>query len=254
MDMNCEEVRENLGAYALGALDAQMRTRIAQHVGNCPDCRAELVLQQRVAQGLLFTPPARLPPPNIKAQLIAKANAASASARPLAKRSWLQRLMAWLFGSTQTPRWALGAMASLALVVTGLLGFQTYRFAQLNAQYQEAVALLADARAQLVHLDGQKASPNAWATIRYRTDSTIGLMNVGDLPALDEKSYQLWLVDASGKRDSGAVFMTETNGKASYVVVAPRRFESYVRFGVSIEPRGGSPGPTGPAALIGMPK
>jgi len=248
MDMNCEEVRDNLGAYALGALDAQMRARIAQHVGNCPDCRAELALQQRVAQGLLFATPAHTPPANLKAQLMTKV-AASAPARPATKRNWLERLMAWLFGSTQTPRWALGAMASLALVVTGLLGFQTYRFAQLNAQYQEAVALLADARAQLVHLDGQKVNPNAWATIRYRTDSTVGLMNVGDLPALDEKSYQLWLVDANGKRDSGAVFMTQTNGKASYVVVAPRRFESYVRFGVSIEPRGGSPGPTGPAAL-----
>jgi anti-sigma-K factor RskA len=46
------------------------------------------------------------------------------------------------------------------------------------------------------------------------------------------------------------VFMTQVNGKASYVVIAPRQFNSYVRFGVSIEPAGGSPGPTGPAALL----
>lgn len=57
------------------------------------------------------------------------------------------------------------------------------------------------------------------------------------------------MVDAGGKRDSGAIFMTQTNGKASYVVVAPRRFESYVRFGVSIEPRA-CPGPTGSALAL----
>ena len=252
MNMNCDEVRADLGAYALGALDAPSAARIAQHLEGCPECRLELQQQLRVAQGLLFAAPAKVPPPALKAALLAQVMAAPA--RQTRKLNRWQRLTAWLFGAVEMPRWALGTLTSLALVVTGLFGLQTYRLAQLNAQYQAAVALLADAEARAVHLDGQKTYPNAWATLRYRTDGVVGLMNVGDLPTLNEKSYQLWLVDASGKRDSGAVFMTQTNGKASYVVVAPRRFESYVRFGVSIEPPGGSPGPTGPAALIGIPK
>lgn len=49
----------------------------------------------------------------------------------------------------------------------------------------------ADAEARAVQLAGQKTYPKA--ILRYRNDSTVGLMNVGDLPALDEKSYQLWL-------------------------------------------------------------
>ena len=262
MNMNCEDVRADLGAYALGALDAANRAAIAQHLEVCPGCLEELKPYQRIAQGLLFAAPNRATAPTlaaIKTQLMAQVGSTLApplTAAPLRNRAMpvrqnlLQRFWDWLFGHFHVPRWAVGALASIGLVATGLLGVQTVRYVRLFSQYQQAVSLLADAEARAVRLEGQKSTPKAWATLRYRTDSTVGLMNVGDLPAQPQKSYQLWLVDAQGKRDSGAVFMTQVNGKASYVVIAPRQFNSYVRFGVSIEPAGGSPGPTGPAALL----
>ncbi len=261
MNMNCDEVKADLGAYALGALDVALSASIAQHLAVCPGCLEELRQYQRVAQGLLFSPlndtSSSAALPMIKAKLMAQITPARTPASvpvrnyagPL-RRNALQRVWAWWTRQFEVPRWAFAALASIGIVITGLLGLQTVRYVRLFAQYQQAVALLADAEARAVHLEGQKTTPKAWATLRYRSDSTVGLMNVGDLPAQPQKSYQLWLVDAQGKRDSGAVFMTQVNGKASYVVIAPRQFDSYVRFGVSIEPAGGSPGPTGPAALL----
>ncbi len=255
MNMNCDEVKTDLGAYALRALDAAEAASITQHLAVCPACLAEFRQHQRVATGLLFAPqPSKADLavlPVIKAQLLAKIAPVPERnyAQPL-RQNLLQRWLAWWARHFEMPRWAFAALVSTGMVITGLLGLQTVRYVRLFAQYQQAVSLLADAEARAVRLEGQKSTPNAWATLRYRRDSTVGLMNVGDLPAQPQKSYQLWLVDAQGKRDSGAVFMTQVNGKASYVVVAPRQFDSYVRFGVSIEPAGGSPGPTGPAALL----
>jgi anti-sigma-K factor RskA len=71
-----------------------------------------------------------------------------------------------------------------------------------------------------------------------------------DLPPLPaSQSYQLWLIYADGTRDSGAVFSVPADGSATVVVVAPKPFSAYARFGISVEPAGGSPAPTGPAAL-----
>ncbi len=254
MNMNCDEVRGNLGAYALNALDAAERASLAQHLEACPSCMAKLLQHQLVAQGLLFAVPDKGSTPAvsmIKTRLLAEIAKIPQRnyALPPQRTTW-QRFWDWLTGRLGMPRWAFAVLSVLSIVTTGLLGVQTMRYARLFSQHQQAVALLADAEARAVRLEGQKSTPNAWATLRYRQDSTVGLMNVGDLPTQTQKSYQLWLVDAQGKRDSGAVFMTQMNGKASYVVIAPRQFSSYVRFGVSIEPAGGSPGPTGPAALL----
>jgi len=101
---------------------------------------------------------------------------------------------------------------------------------------------------------GTANAKDASATLLFDAQATSGVLLVRNLPALPaEKTYQLWLVDSTGQRDSGAVFTVppDANGPITYVVYAPRSLKSYVRCGVSIEPRGGSPKPTGPAALTG---
>ena len=36
--MSCEEAREALGGYVLGALDPYERAVVAAHLGACPEC------------------------------------------------------------------------------------------------------------------------------------------------------------------------------------------------------------------------
>jgi anti-sigma-K factor RskA len=65
------------------------------------------------------------------------------------------------------------------------------------------------------------------------------------LPRLDPAhQYQLWLVK-DGERRSGGVFDADEYGYANLLLRVPRDFRGFTAIGVSVEPAGGSPGPTG---------
>jgi anti-sigma-K factor RskA len=90
--------------------------------------------------------------------------------------------------------------------------------------------------------------------MRFSPQDTMAVVQTRALPALStEQSYQLWLIDSQGNHDSGAVFAVpaDSGGNVTFIVVAPRPMKDYVGCGVSIEPKGGSKSPTGPAALTG---
>ena len=76
--MNCDEVRELAGAYALDALTEEERRQVDEHVGSC-DLHDELVTLRATALGLAAIAPEREPPAELEARIIA---AALAPARP----------------------------------------------------------------------------------------------------------------------------------------------------------------------------
>src|SRR5919204_6320930 len=71
--MPCDEIREELEAFALGALDAQEQAKVAQHLAQCPDCQT---LAQEYAAILSTLPHAlataspRRAPPSLKNRLL----------------------------------------------------------------------------------------------------------------------------------------------------------------------------------------
>ena len=73
--MDCEQIREQLEAYVLGALDPQEHAELQAHVADCPDCR-QLVRELADTAGVLpqtlaAASPLRLPPA-IKDSLLQK--------------------------------------------------------------------------------------------------------------------------------------------------------------------------------------
>jgi anti-sigma-K factor RskA len=95
---------------------------------------------------------------------------------------------------------------------------------------------------------GTDNAPDAWGTLTITGDDAV--LSVAELPPLDEsEQYQLWLVRTDGTRDSGAVFSVEPDGSAEVPVTLALPAEDYIRCGITIEPAGGSPGPTGPGVL-----
>ena len=81
------------------------------------------------------------------------------------------------------------------------------------------------------------------------TDGEHGTLVVDGLPALDEeRQYQLWLIE-DGQRTSGGVFSVNPEGYGSLWVLSPEPLSGYSAFGITIEPAGGSPGPTGAKVL-----
>ena len=65
-----------------------------------------------------------------------------------------------------------------------------------------------------------------------------------------QHQYQLWLIQDE-VRTSGAVFSVSDKGYGSVQISSAEPLGSYSTCGVSIEPSGGSPGPTGKKVLGG---
>ena len=90
--MTCADAAPALGAYVLGALDADERQRVDEHVRRCPDCAAELAefqalppLLDRVRLEDLETPPVT-PSPGLFERVAAAAAADAAPRRPAVRR------------------------------------------------------------------------------------------------------------------------------------------------------------------------
>jgi anti-sigma-K factor RskA len=102
-------------------------------------------------------------------------------------------------------------------------------------------------------MGGTAAAPEATGVILVGREANNGTLVVNGLSPLDaDQQYQLWLVRGE-ERDTGAIFSVVDSGDNTIPVVAPQALSAYSRFGITIEPAGGSPGPTGAGVLRSIP-
>lgn len=250
---SCTEVEAALPALALGSLDDDERADILAHIETCPHCAALLHEYTWVSQGLLMAVPQRMPPAALKANLMQRVQAP--------QRSWIQRLGNFLNSGQMLPRWSVGLGAAFGILMITVLAARMVNLNSEHAQVEQqlhqqqaALAMLSSAQIDSMQMTATHEGSTVSAVLRYDSNQTLAVFHAQDLPALSpDQSFQLWLIDADGKRDSGAVFSVPTgsDGKVTLLVVSPRNLGTYVRCGVTVEPRGGSPGPTSPAILTG---
>ncbi len=232
-------VTELLPAYAIGCLDQDEVALVAQHLATCAVCRAEWRAHQAVAAQLALAAPDAAPSPDLKRRLMARVQP-SRPAVPPAEESWRQRLAQRL-----QPAWPVLGLAAL-LVIAVLTVSNILLWQQLNAPQPTPQAL------RTIHLVGTDAAPDALATIVVSADGRNGVLAVDGLPSLDaQHQYQLWLINSAGQRTSGAIFSVDEEGYGTATIEAPQPLLTYPAFGVTVEPFGGSPGPTGAKVLGG---
>jgi anti-sigma-K factor RskA len=69
-------------------------------------------------------------------------------------------------------------------------------------------------------------------------------------PLTQDQVYQAWLIEPDGNRISGGLFVVQEDDQFIQVVVrAPEMIKSFDAIGVTVEPIGGSPSPTGQNVL-----
>ena len=234
--MRDEHVTEQLPAYALGILEEDEQATVARHVADCPDCQLELAAYQLVSADLVALLPAADPPAALRQRLQQAIGEAPAPPVPLrqhaaADRSWRDALRDFFGG----PIWRPVALALLLVVTLGLF---------LSPRQADAPGIDA------ITLAGTESAPSAYAVVVLGShyDRTIGTLIVDHLEPLGpDQQYQLWLVDDGGRLDGG-VFDVGDDGYGSLTIRAPADLDTYA-FGVTVEPTGGSPGPTGPRVL-----
>ena len=135
-----------------------------------------------------------------------------------------------------------------SLILILALGINNFRLGQQVQQLSKPTPTLGY---RIVHLEGTQAGQDASGLMVITDEGKAGTLVVDGLPALDAtRQYQLWLIK-DGKRTSGGVFSVDTNGYGAMVVISVLPLVEYPSFGVTVEPFGGSPAPTGQKVLGG---
>src|SRR5579883_2778725 len=70
--MDCHEIEELSGAYALDALSPEERKAVDEHLADCPKCAQEIRQLQAVVDLFPLSVPAVDPPPHMKERIFAK--------------------------------------------------------------------------------------------------------------------------------------------------------------------------------------
>jgi anti-sigma-K factor RskA len=253
--MSSHESWEPLAAvYAVGALDGEDLARFEAHLAEgCPACARELGEAAEALARLALAAPPAVPPPDVKAALLARlpASRGGSAARSL-RRGWLTwtaataavvALAAMFTSGVVAARYEkrLGQMARDMAATRERLQQEEAALREQVAAYRGTVELLRDPATRVVELRGQ-AQPAATGRLVWN-DTAGGHLVVANLPPAPEgKTYELWALGGPTPRPAG-LFQVSSGGGAVHRVEAlgsPAK-----GFAVTLEPAGGVPAPTG---------
>ncbi len=231
--MKDDHPTEIIPAFSLGCLDPEERERVELHLAGCEKCSSELSAYQSVAGKLAYGAVPATPSTGLKKRLMD-----GVYEKPVTYK-WFEKLL------EKWPRF-VPAMALTSFVLFLALGITTFYLVRSD----QRLDLLSPSSIQLVVLRGTTEAPEAVGTLIIK-DGQHGIFVANALPNLASTSqYQLWLIK-DGQRTNGGVFSVSSEGQARMQVLASHPLHFFDAFGVTIEPFGGSPGPTGKKVLGG---
>jgi anti-sigma-K factor RskA len=230
-------VTDLLPGYVLEILTDDEARQVAGHLKGCQDCRAEYHRLQQVIDELPLALIQTAPPPRVKETLMSTIHARNPKTAPSSQPSWWQKLSAGL----RKPLPSLGLALILVMAVSNLLLLRQVSISNPQANTSMRVIALANT----------KDSPQAVGTLIMDQHGHYGTLIVDQLPALDVgQQYQVWL-NRDAERISAGLFSVNYDGYASLELLAPLPLIQYDTLGITIEPTGGSPEPTGARVLGG---
>ena len=279
--MNCEEVREELDGYALGALERKEARRLESHVKSCPECRS-LAQQAGETAGLLgLAVPLHRVSASLRSRLLARVGVrvAEEAAPPRAVPIWAVR--AFAFASPVLAVVVLGVLAWAVVLQNQMddLKGDSQRLSLNQAEGERSVAQVRQELAQAVEaqqsmfglLEDQRRlaaavlDPQAQAVElialpdhgpisgRYvwSPEYSVGVFLASNLPVLPfDLTYQLWLVQDGDARPVGT-FRPLSDGTARLLVDESASEAPLGELIVTVEPPGGSETRTGFSVLEG---
>jgi anti-sigma-K factor RskA len=235
-ELTPEEVRELLGAYALGAVDPEEAAAIERHLLTDPEARAEVHVLQSGAAWLERS--AERPAPRVWDAIAGDIEGELGTATPqdadrrsvatLAARRRLTRRAALAIAAT---------IAAVAIVAGGARAFLDDDRAVSDRALDAAAASVASAPGARTVALTTTAGRDALDVVLLPDGS--GVVTDVALPSLGTtRTYQLWAITPEGPQSVGLL-------GAAPGVTAVRVPASASTMAVTAEPRGGSPQPTG---------
>lgn len=242
--MDCEPVREDIEAYALGALDASAVRRVEGHLRTCAPCREQARAYVITAEHLALGVPVVRAPHRLKERVLGGVGAFRPSVTPAtlvrSSRWWAAAAAVFLAFAVGSIAWALSlsmqvdelkkdnvALAGLTQLDAQqrqiLLQLQT-ELSAAKSQQRVMESTLAD-QATLISLAldpdliptdllGTAIAPEAQCRYVWSTTQSLGALHCVKLPSITfTLQYQLWVVRGD-KVVSVGVFYPRPDGTA----------------------------------------
>ncbi len=269
--ITCEELQDLIPAYVLGVADEAERALVEAHLPRCANCRQLVKDYGPVVDLLPFAAKQVEPRAELRYRILAQTMGSPTSLSPVRRapemRSELSapsrssRLASLFSGIFRSP--AFSAAVLVLVLAFGIWNVMLQnQLLQQVAETRQMAAELGRQRAFLTTLAYSESAPRRlWGTeiasqavgrLFGGPDEFTFVMVTYDLPKLPPgKVYQLWLIDTSGNRTNGGTFTVDDEGRGWLISHAPQGLGNYKTMGVTIEPEGGSPGPTGAKMLGG---
>ncbi|MGB8474803.1 MAG: anti-sigma factor [Candidatus Acidiferrum sp.] len=263
---NCDKFREQLEAYALGALDPEERIALEAHLATgCQGCAKALEEARWLVSHLAYAAPEAAPSEMLKGRLMQTVRAeahAHSGAKPRA------------FPAKGTiPYWLWAAVAALLIFsiysswnmrrLQNEIRLSNDRAASLIAQQQKAEQQLALAkRGAMIMMDPSSVKIDLWGKDSHPTQleakwhPELGVCVMGEKVPMPAAHHvlQVWFIPkAPGSKPMPSVIVRpDSDGKLVFVVSnPPERMAATKSIAITEEPAGGSPWPTSTPLWIG---
>ena len=263
--------QEELALHAMQALTSEESAAMRLHLSECAQCREQLAEVSGDLALVAMSVEQHPVPEGARQRFVDRITAAPAESQqparapviPIIPEKKAPRLASWI------PWTAVAAMLTVSVALgvrayilnqqleseDALLRRQERLIQARNAENLKARALLdvlTAPNAQRVVLTTGKTPPAPTARAVYlpsRGALILQASNMQPLPA--NKTYELWVIPASGAPIPAGLFRPDASGSASVVLPSIPQGVPAKAFGITIENAGGSNTPTAPIILSG---
>ena len=275
--MSCEEIRQDLEAYALGALETPAARTVEAHIAECAECSEIVHDYQHAVAHLSIAVPLYRASPRLKSRVMGGISLNTVSIAPILRSGWVMATAAAvLIGiaiggavwasivSSEVGR--LKQQNERLIAISELDAGQRAAILQVQSQLttarteQERLSTTLDEYATLVQialdpdlvptqLQGTQLASAASCSYVWSVKQSIGALTCKNMPSTSfASSYELWAQKGNDTLPLGT-FAPRTDGTASLLVTFPGWATGpMTNLWVTLEPEDGSRG--GPSAQV----
>ena len=286
--MECVRAEERFDPYLRGELSPKETAELDSHLDSCQSCSVTLRADGEMLASLAFAVPQVEVPERVRERLLSAVGSGAVQPAAAAGRGVLARIGLSL-RKPMPVHWASAAVSIvvLSLVIGGV--WMNGRFADMadaNQAMNSRIAAVKSENSRLLatifereahvrnmvsearYLSSMTASPgvsvsllrgtehlpDAWGMVACCADTgddlaaLIAVLNLDELS--QEKTYQVWVITKYQKLSVGLLDVDST-GYAQAVIIPGVPFSQIEAIGITVEPAGGSHGPTGARVLAG---
>jgi hypothetical protein len=242
MAQDCEAAREDIDAYAIGALDVDEARALEAHLAGCEECAGLLEEARESGTALALSVPLVSSGPTLKARILASAAVLTPQTRRRLSAPWWQAAAAVLILLTAgTLVWGVGLQRrvdrlsntnatvrndasaqsdQLATVRTELVQMTDFnsRLAQSVGSQDAVIQIVSQPDVRRTQMEGTAAAPEASARYLWSASQNMGALVAANLPPLaDGATYQMWAV-YKDRWESGGRFAVDRAGSGKLLV------------------------------------